>query len=78
MDVGTGSFGTVLTHPLSFPTPSGLPASFLTPEMTPVLHPMAPHHLLGVPAPYSFLYPLQTQIALDIAMATKQDEDGDT
>ncbi|XP_015281361.1 PREDICTED: B-cell lymphoma 3 protein [Gekko japonicus] len=56
----------------------GLPASFLTPEMTPVLHPMAHHHLLGVPTPYSLLYPLQTQLALDIATATKQDEDGDT
>nr|XP_056703750.1 B-cell lymphoma 3 protein [Euleptes europaea] len=56
----------------------GLPASFLPPEMTPVLHPMAPHHLLGVPAPYSLLCPLQTQLALDIVTATKQDEDGDT
>ncbi|XP_054855776.1 B-cell lymphoma 3 protein isoform X2 [Eublepharis macularius] len=57
---------------------SGLSAPFLSPELTPVLHPMAPHHVLGVPSPYSLLCPQQTQLALDIAMATKQDEDGDT
>ncbi|XP_077192772.1 B-cell lymphoma 3 protein [Paroedura picta] len=56
----------------------GLPASFLNPEMTPVLHPMTPHHLLGVHTGYSLLYPQQRQLDLDVAMATKADEDGDT
>ncbi|XP_066494772.1 B-cell lymphoma 3 protein [Tiliqua scincoides] len=56
----------------------GLAGSFLTPELSPMLHPMAPHPLLGVPTPYSLICPLQAQLALDIATATKQDEDGDT
>lgn len=56
----------------------GLAGSFLTPELSPMLHPMPPHPLLGVPTSYSLICPLQAQLALDIATATKQDEDGDT
>ncbi|KAJ6663521.1 hypothetical protein lerEdw1_009600 [Lerista edwardsae] len=56
----------------------GLAGSFLTPELSPVLHPIPPHPLLGVPTPYPLICPMQAQLALDIATATKQDEDGDT
>ncbi|XP_053124853.1 B-cell lymphoma 3 protein isoform X2 [Hemicordylus capensis] len=56
----------------------GLPGSFLSPELSPILHPVAPHPLLGVPMPYSLLCPAEAQLAFNIATATKQDEDGDT
>ncbi|TFJ97210.1 B-cell lymphoma 3 protein [Platysternon megacephalum] len=62
----------------------GLTGPFLVPERAPFFHPVAPHPLLSPPllgrpaAPYPLLCPLQTQMAADIATATKQDEDGDT
>nr|XP_060640140.1 B-cell lymphoma 3 protein [Anolis sagrei ordinatus] len=58
---------------------SGLSGSFLGPELTPILHSVTPPHpFLGVPTPYSLLCSVEAQLALDIATATKQDEDGDT
>ncbi|XP_061453861.1 B-cell lymphoma 3 protein [Rhineura floridana] len=56
----------------------GLAGPFLSPELSPLLHPVTPHPLLGVTTPYSLLCPVEAQLALDIATATKQDEDGDT
>ncbi|XP_074836720.1 B-cell lymphoma 3 protein [Carettochelys insculpta] len=62
----------------------GLAGPFLVPERSPFFHPVPPHSLLPAPllghpaAPYPLLCPLQTQLAADIAAATKQDEDGDT
>ncbi|XP_065276709.1 B-cell lymphoma 3 protein [Emys orbicularis] len=62
----------------------GLTGPFLVPERAPFFHPVAPHPLLPAPllgrpaTPYPLLCPLQTQMAADIATATKQDEDGDT
>uniref|UniRef100_A0A8C3HNJ2 BCL3 transcription coactivator n=1 Tax=Chrysemys picta bellii TaxID=8478 RepID=A0A8C3HNJ2_CHRPI len=64
--------------------PPGLTGPFLVPERAPFFHPVAPHPLLPAPllgrpaTPYPLLCPLQTQMAADIATATKQDEDGDT
>uniref|UniRef100_A0A8C8RQD5 BCL3 transcription coactivator n=1 Tax=Pelusios castaneus TaxID=367368 RepID=A0A8C8RQD5_9SAUR len=61
-----------------------LAGSFLVPERSPFFHPVAPHPLLPTPllrlsaTPYPLLCPLETQLAADIATATKQDEDGDT
>ncbi|XP_042296832.1 B-cell lymphoma 3 protein isoform X2 [Sceloporus undulatus] len=61
------------------PGPPGFTGSFLNPELAPILHPVTPSHpLLGVPVPYSLLCSIEAQLALDIATATKQDEDGDT
>ncbi|XP_044291041.1 B-cell lymphoma 3 protein isoform X2 [Varanus komodoensis] len=57
---------------------TGLAGPFLSPELPPLLHPMTPHPLVGVPTHYSLLCPVEAQLALDIATATKQDEDGDT
>ncbi|XP_072836375.2 B-cell lymphoma 3 protein isoform X1 [Pogona vitticeps] len=56
----------------------GLPSPFLSSELPPLLHPVTPHPVLGIPARYSLLYPVEAQLAWDIAAATKQDEDGDT
>ncbi|XP_033014243.1 B-cell lymphoma 3 protein [Lacerta agilis] len=57
---------------------SGLAGPFISPEMSPLLHPVTPNPVLRVPTPYSFLCPMEAQLALDVATATKQDEDGDT
>ncbi|XP_062996328.1 B-cell lymphoma 3 protein [Elgaria multicarinata webbii] len=56
----------------------GLAAPFLSPELSPLLHPVTPHSLVGVPTCYSLHCPVEAQWALDIATATRQDEDGDT
>ncbi|XP_039208157.1 B-cell lymphoma 3 protein isoform X1 [Crotalus tigris] len=52
----------------------GLASPFLNPELTPLLQPS----LLGILPSYSFMPPPEAQLALDIATATQQDEDGDT
>ncbi|KAJ7303983.1 hypothetical protein JRQ81_011499 [Phrynocephalus forsythii] len=56
----------------------GLTSSFLSSELPPLLHPVTPHPVLGIPSRYSLLCPIEAQLAWDIATATKQDEDGDT
>uniref|UniRef100_A0A8D0BQH4 BCL3 transcription coactivator n=1 Tax=Salvator merianae TaxID=96440 RepID=A0A8D0BQH4_SALMN len=56
----------------------GLTVPYLAPELPPVFHSVTPQALLEVSSPYSMLCSVEPQLALDIAMATKQDEDGDT
>ncbi|XP_070620138.1 B-cell lymphoma 3 protein [Erythrolamprus reginae] len=56
----------------------GLASPFLNPELPPLLQPLTGPSLLGLLSPYSLMPPAETQLALSIAMATQQDEDGDT
>ncbi|XP_026571253.1 B-cell lymphoma 3 protein [Pseudonaja textilis] len=61
----------------------GLASPFLNPELPPLLQPLTRPSLLGILPSYSeFIHSLmpsaETQLALDIATATQQDEDGDT
>ncbi|XP_007433269.1 B-cell lymphoma 3 protein [Python bivittatus] len=56
----------------------GLANPFLSPELPPLLQPLTAPSLLGILPSYSLLPPAEAQLALDIATATQQDEDGDT
>ncbi|ETE59567.1 B-cell lymphoma 3 protein, partial [Ophiophagus hannah] len=57
---------------------SGLASPFLNPDLPPLLQPLTRPSLLGILPSYSLMPPAETQLALDIATATQQDEDGDT
>ncbi|XP_029142269.1 B-cell lymphoma 3 protein [Protobothrops mucrosquamatus] len=56
----------------------GLASPFLNPELPPLLQPLTAQSLLGILPSYSLMPPPEAQLALDIATATQQDEDGDT
>ncbi|XP_060549821.1 B-cell lymphoma 3 protein [Pantherophis guttatus] len=56
----------------------GLASPFLNPELPPLLQPLTGPSLLGILPTYSLMPPAETQLALNIATATQQDEDGDT
>ncbi|XP_058051671.1 B-cell lymphoma 3 protein isoform X2 [Ahaetulla prasina] len=56
----------------------GLASPFLNPELPPLLQPLTGPSLLGILPSYSLMPPAETQLALNIATATQQDEDGDT
>ncbi|XP_063168598.1 B-cell lymphoma 3 protein [Candoia aspera] len=56
----------------------GLASPFLSPDLPPLLQPLATPSLLGILPPYALLPPAEAQLALDIATATRPDEDGDT